>query len=76
MQTRKDSPLVNQPLTDRELEVLGLISEGHPSKAVAEKLFVSKRTVDFHLGNIYEKLGVGNRVQAVRRADTLGLITV
>ena len=37
-------------------------------------LFVSKRTVDFHLANVYDKLHVNNRVQAFRRATRLGLI--
>ncbi|HET6456389.1 MAG TPA: helix-turn-helix transcriptional regulator [Armatimonadota bacterium] len=61
-------------LTRRELEVLSLVIEGKSSKEVAEDLFVSKRTVDFHLANIYEKLQVSNRVQAFRRATSLGLI--
>jgi DNA-binding NarL/FixJ family response regulator len=54
--------------------VLGLVIEGKSSKAVADELYVSKRTVDFHLANIYEKLQVSNRVQAFRRATSLGLI--
>ncbi|HZP82503.1 MAG TPA: helix-turn-helix transcriptional regulator [Chthonomonadaceae bacterium] len=61
-------------LTRRELEILSLILEGHPSKKVAEILFVSKRTVDFHLDNIYEKLQVSNRMQAIKRASSLGLL--
>lgn len=61
-------------LTKRELEVLALVIEGKSSKDVAEELFVSKRTVDFHLANIYDKLQVSNRVQAFRRATRLGLI--
>jgi len=62
-------------LTRRELEVLSLVIEGKSSKAVADELYVSKRTVDFHLANIYEKLQVSNRVQAFRRATSLGLIS-
>ncbi len=61
-------------LTKRELEVLSLVIEGRSSKEVADMLFVSKRTVDFHLANIYDKLQVTNRVQAFRRATRLGLI--
>lgn len=61
-------------LTKREIEVLSLVIEGKSSKEVAEELYVSKRTVDFHLANIYEKLQVSNRVQAYRRATSLGLI--
>ena len=61
-------------LTKRELEVLSLVIEGKSSKEVADMLYVSKRTVDFHLANIYDKLQVTNRVQAFRRATRLGLI--
>ena len=60
-------------LTKREVEVLTLVIEGKSSKEVAEQLFVSKRTVDFHLANIYDKLGVTNRVQAFREATRRGL---
>ena len=63
-------------LTRREREVLGLISQGHRSREVAELLVVSKRTVDFHLANIYHKLRVTNRLQAFRKASDLGLIPV
>ena len=55
-------------LTKREIEVLSLIAQGHSSKEAADVLFVSKRTVDFHLANIYDKLQVNNRVQAFRAA--------
>src|SRR5690242_3173682 len=61
-------------LTRREVEILSLIVEGHSSKQVADLLFVSKRTVDFHLDNIYEKLQVSNRMQALQRATRLGLL--
>jgi len=63
-------------LTKRELEVLSLVIEGRSSKDVADALYVSKRTVDFHLANIYDKLQVSNRVQAFRRATRLGLIPI
>ncbi|MFQ3549100.1 MAG: helix-turn-helix transcriptional regulator [Armatimonadota bacterium] len=63
-------------LTKREIEVLGLVGEGKSSAEVATELFCSKRTVDFHLTRIYEKLNVSNRVQAMRRATSLGLINL
>lgn len=63
-------------LTKREIEVLTLVIEGRSSKDIADALYVSKRTVDFHLANIYEKLQVSNRVQAFRRATRLGLIPI
>ncbi len=61
-------------LTKREVEVLNLIGQGFSSKHTAERLYVSKRTVDFHLANIYEKLKVTNRMQAYNVATTLGFI--
>ena len=61
-------------LTKREIEVLTHVIQGKSSREVAETLFVSKRTVDFHLANVYDKLHVNNRVQAFRRATRLGLI--
>jgi DNA-binding CsgD family transcriptional regulator len=61
-------------ISKRETEILSLIGQGHSSKEVANTLFVSKRTVDFHLTNVFKKLGVSNRVQAIVVADRLGLI--
>ena len=61
-------------LTKREIDLQTLVIEGRSSKEVADMLFVSKRTVDFHLANIYDNLQVTNRVQAFRRAARLGLI--
>lgn len=61
-------------LTKREVEVLTLVIEGKSSKEVADQLYVSKRTVDFHLANIYQKLRVNNRVQAFREATRRNLI--
>lgn len=63
-------------LTDREIEVLKLILEGKSSKEVAAILCCSKRTVDFHLARVYQKLAVSNRVQAMRRVAMLGLISL
>jgi ATP/maltotriose-dependent transcriptional regulator MalT len=63
-------------LTKREIEVLSLVLEGRSSREVASALVCSKRTVDFHLARIYDKLNVSNRVQAMRRVATLGLLDV
>lgn len=68
------SPAEEIKLTRREVEVLTLLIQGDTTKEIARKLFVSKRTVDFHLNNIYEKLQVSSRLQAFRRAVRLGLI--
>jgi DNA-binding NarL/FixJ family response regulator len=61
-------------LTPCERTVLGHIAEGLASKEVADRLFVSKRTVDFHLDNIYDKFGVRNRLQAVNAARRAGIL--
>lgn len=61
-------------LTKREVEVLCLVIEGRSHQDVADVLKVGKRTIDFHMANIYDKLQVSNRVQAFRRATRLGLI--
>lgn len=71
---RSETPLSGVRLTPTEVKVLSLIAQGHSSKETADKLVVSKRTVDFHLANIYDKLQVSNRVQALRMATRLGLI--
>ncbi|MCW3060643.1 MAG: ATP-dependent transcriptional regulator, MalT-like, LuxR family [Capsulimonas sp.] len=61
-------------LTKRELEILTHVMQGKQSREVADILFLSKRTVDFHLSNIYTKLDVTNRVQAFHKASKLGLL--
>ncbi len=55
-------------LSDREKEVLEALIEGHGTKAIADKLFVSFHTVKFHLHNIYTKLHVNSRAEAVAKA--------
>jgi DNA-binding NarL/FixJ family response regulator len=62
-----------QPLTRRELEILGLASEGMTNAAMARKLWVTEQTVKFHLSNVYKKLGVANRTEASRWAYERGL---
>lgn len=63
-------------LTKRETQILGLIAQGHTSQEAGDLLFISHRTISFHLSSVYEKLGVNNRVQAFRMATRLGLIPV
>jgi DNA-binding NarL/FixJ family response regulator len=65
-----------EPLTPRELEVLELVTEGLPNKAIAVRLGISDQTVKFHLASILGKLGASNRTEAVRRAVRLGLVTL
>jgi LuxR family maltose regulon positive regulatory protein len=63
-----------EPLTEREREVLVLIAAGYSNAAIAEHLTVALTTVKAHLRNIFGKLDVGSRTQAVARARELGVI--
>lgn len=70
-----DLSLLNS-LTERETEVLKLIAEGYTNQEIAERLFISMTTVKTHVGNILEKIGAQNRVQAVIFAFQHGLVEV
>ena len=63
-----------EPLSDRELEVLQLIAEGLTNQEIANRLFLALNTVKAHTRNIYSKLGVNSRIQAVARARDLGVL--
>ncbi len=67
-QSRKDL------LTQREQQVCQLLAYGHTNSEIAEKLFISERTVETHRSNIYAKLGLNNRVELVRFAIDNGLM--
>ena len=60
-----------EQLTDREREVRRMVAEGHSNQEVSERLYLSIGTIKWHLHNIYDKLMVRNRTQAVRRAREL-----
>jgi LuxR family maltose regulon positive regulatory protein len=62
------------PLTEREGEVLLLLTEGLSNKQIADQLVVAPSTIKQHLKNIYSKLGVHNRTQAVARARELEIL--
>ncbi|HMQ46160.1 MAG TPA: response regulator transcription factor [Saprospiraceae bacterium] len=61
-------------LSDREAEVLGLLCQGLNHRIMAKKLFVSPNTVRFHLKNIYKKLNVNSRHEAVIKANKVSLV--
>jgi LuxR family maltose regulon positive regulatory protein len=63
-----------EPLSEREIEVLQLIAEGLTNPDIAARLYLSLNTVKVHTRNIYGKLGVNNRTQAVARARSLGIL--
>jgi DNA-binding NarL/FixJ family response regulator len=65
-----------EALTVREREVLDLVAEGLPNKAIATRLNISDQTVKFHVASIAGKLGASNRTEAVWIATRRGLITI
>jgi LuxR family maltose regulon positive regulatory protein len=69
-----DTPALVEPLTPRELEVLQLLGEGCSNREIAEALVITINGVKKHTSNIYGKLGVHSRTQAVVRAQELGLL--
>jgi len=61
--------LIQEPLSDREIEVLQLLSKGLPYKQIGKQLFISHETVKKHLKNIYQKLHVQNKIEANNSND-------
>ena len=61
-------------LSNRELEILGLMAEGNSNQEIANRIFVSLSTVKTHNQNLFEKLDVKRRTQAIEKAKKLNLI--
>ncbi len=72
-QVRQPAPAPS-PLTARETEVLHLLAQGRQNKEIARELGISERTVKFHVTALMQKLGAGNRTEAVTIATQRGLI--
>lgn len=68
-------PGLVEPLTAREQEVLSLLADGRPNRAIAEDLFISVDTVKRHVTHVLDKLAATNRTEAVARARLLGLLS-
>lgn len=66
----------SEELTSRELEILRLTARGYTNKAIGQEMGISDRTVQGHLANIYAKLGVASRTEAVAEAVKRGLISL
>ncbi len=73
--TKRDDANGNKSLTEREKEILQLVSQGLSNKAIAQTLCLSAGTVKVHVSNILEKLGVSNRTEASVLALQMGLIS-
>jgi DNA-binding NarL/FixJ family response regulator len=74
--SRDDTPDPFGELTDRELEILRLIAEGHANKEIASRLVISERTARSHVSSILQKLGLSSRTQAALLAVREGLATL
>ena len=73
-QNNTDSTRLEDPLSERELEVLALLASGRTNAEIAKELFVAVGTVKSHVNNIYRKLDAGNRTEAVTQARELKLL--
>ncbi|MFK8014201.1 MAG: response regulator transcription factor [Gammaproteobacteria bacterium] len=71
---RNEQALATLQISPREVDVLELLAKGHSNQEIADGLFVSPNTVKTHLKNLYGKLDVARRTQAVRKARELRLI--
>lgn len=76
MTTNDNKPQATATLSDRELEIIELVTAGLTNKEIADRLEISKRTVDNHVSNILDKAGTGvdNRVALVRWALQWGKV--
>jgi len=74
IKSQLDQSELIEPLSEREIEVLQLIAKGLTNQDVANRLFLSGHTVKAHTRNIYSKLNVHNRAQAIARSQQLGLL--
>jgi DNA-binding CsgD family transcriptional regulator len=71
---RPAAPADRYGLTAREVEVLRLVASGRSNRALAEDLYISRRTAQTHVQNIFTKLGVNSRAEAVKLAVEHGLV--
>lgn len=72
--SKESTKSIKDPLTNRELEVLEELIKGSRKKDIAQKLYISERTLYNHIANIYDKLGAKNIVEAYNKAMELGYI--
>lgn len=75
-QTPSPENVLPEPLSEREREVLALLAQGLGNKEIAQRLYLSVRTVEGHLVNVYGKLGVHSRTEAALHAVRQGWVTL
>jgi two-component system, NarL family, response regulator YdfI len=75
-QPARAAPDPSQPLTAREIEVLGMLAEGLGNKIIAARLGISSHTAKFHVASIMTKLGAGSRTEAVTIGMRRGLVVI
>jgi NarL family two-component system response regulator YdfI len=73
---RRRPAALDDPLSAREIEVLGMLAEGHTNKLIAQALTISEHTVKFHVTSIMSKLGAASRTEAVMQGIRLGLVMI
>jgi len=71
---RTQAQALPEPLSERELQVLQLLAQGLSNQEIAQELIIAYDTVKRHVNHIFSKLGVNNRIQAVRQAREIGLL--
>ncbi|HET9692754.1 MAG TPA: LuxR C-terminal-related transcriptional regulator [Steroidobacteraceae bacterium] len=71
---RSEPKVLLEPLSDREQQMVVYLANGVSNRDIAARLFVTENTVKFHLKNVYAKLGVNSRLQAIATARRLGLV--
>lgn len=69
-----ETPPLDEPLSEREMEVLTLLASGRTNREIAHDLFVTVGTIKSHTSNIYGKLGTRNRAEALTKARDIGLL--